>query len=185
MNLNQMKRYPTEEPVDAVVIGTGAGGAPLLAALASTNLSVVALEARRNWTPEDFTADEVAASGIYWLNERLSAGNGPQAFGANNSERTLRRMRKTLSMSDGHRSVMMTALEDEVQMRSRPMTTIEQEFDRTLWFFSKADSAAATALKSHPQLWLSSADQNVADFVCVAGSGTVVTDARQKRILGR
>lgn len=87
MNLHEMKRYPTHDTVDAVVIGTGAGGAPLIAALASAGLSVVALEAGRNWTPEEFTADESAASGIYWLNERLSVGNGPQAFGANNSGR--------------------------------------------------------------------------------------------------
>jgi choline dehydrogenase-like flavoprotein len=80
-----MKRYDLGDVVDAVVIGTGAGGAPLLARLASAGLSVVALEAGRNWTPEDYPADEVAASGIYWLGERLSAGDTPNAFGANNS----------------------------------------------------------------------------------------------------
>ena len=85
MNLDGMRRHPAGEAVDAVVIGTGAGGAPLLARLASAGLRVVALEAGRNWTPEEFPADEVAASGIYWLGERLSAGNTPQAFGGNNS----------------------------------------------------------------------------------------------------
>jgi choline dehydrogenase-like flavoprotein len=85
MNLDQMKRYSTSETVDAVVIGTGAGGAPLLASLARAGLKVVALEAGRNWDPETFTADEAAASGIYWLSERLAAGDAPQAFGANNS----------------------------------------------------------------------------------------------------
>ncbi len=71
--------------VDAVVIGTGAGGSPLLARLASAGLRVVALEAGKNHTPEDFPADELAASGIYWLGERLSAGGTPNVFGANNS----------------------------------------------------------------------------------------------------
>ena len=85
MNLAAMKRYETSDTVDAVVIGTGAGGAPLLARLASAGLSVVALEAGRNWNPEDFPADEIAASGIYWLGERLSGGETPEAFGANNS----------------------------------------------------------------------------------------------------
>jgi choline dehydrogenase-like flavoprotein len=85
MNFDDMKRYAVGDTVDAVVIGTGAGGAPLLARLASAGLSVVALEAGRNWTPETFPADEIAASGIYWLPERLSAGETPQVFGANNS----------------------------------------------------------------------------------------------------
>lgn len=80
-----MKRYRTDEVVDAVIIGTGAGGAPLLARLAEAGLRVVALEAGQNHAPEDYPADEIAASGIYWLGERLSAGETPQAFGANNS----------------------------------------------------------------------------------------------------
>ena len=81
-----MRRYGTGEVVDAVVIGTGAGGAPLLARLAAAGLKVVALEAGRNWTPgEDFATDEVAASELYWLGERISGGETPVAFGANNS----------------------------------------------------------------------------------------------------
>ena len=85
MNLAAIKHYAETDIVDAVVIGTGAGGAPLLARLASAGLSVVALEAGRNSTPEEFPADEIAAAGIYWLNERLSAGETPNVFGANNS----------------------------------------------------------------------------------------------------
>ena len=80
-----MRRHEPSETVDAVVVGTGAGGAPLLAELARAGLRVVALEAGRNRTPADFTPDEVAASDLYWLDERLSAGANPLAFGANNS----------------------------------------------------------------------------------------------------
>ena len=85
MNLENMRRYATSEIVDAVVIGTGAGGAPLLARLAGAGLRVVALEAGSNHTPEDYPADELAASAIYWLGERLSDGDAPNVFGANNS----------------------------------------------------------------------------------------------------
>ena len=80
-----MRRYAPHETVDAVVVGTGAGGAPLLAKLAAAGLRVVALEAGRNWNPADFAADETAAGDIYWLGERLSGGAMPQAFGGNNS----------------------------------------------------------------------------------------------------
>ncbi len=82
-----MRHYAETEDVDAVVIGTGAGGAPLLAKLAAAGLRVVALEAGPWFSSpaEDFATDEVAAAKIYWLDERLSAGETPIVFGANNS----------------------------------------------------------------------------------------------------
>lgn len=81
-----MRHYPRNEPVDAVVIGTGAGGAPLLARLAQAGLRVVALEAGRHWSPaRDFATDERAQSKLFWNDERLSAGDDPIAFGNNNS----------------------------------------------------------------------------------------------------
>lgn len=79
-------RHAEAEPVDAVVIGTGAGGAPLLARLADAGLRVVALEAGRRWNPaEDFATDERAQDTLYWHDERLSAGADPVHFGRNNS----------------------------------------------------------------------------------------------------
>ncbi|WP_267388184.1 GMC family oxidoreductase [Sphingomonas sp. GC_Shp_3] len=78
------KRYAPADVVDAVVIGTGAGGAPLAARLAQAGLSVVALEAGRTFRPDDHVADELAAD-IYWMEERLSGGTTPTAFGSNNS----------------------------------------------------------------------------------------------------
>ena len=78
--------YSTSETVDAVVIGTGAGGAPLLARLAAAGLKVVALEAGKHWNPaRDFATDEKAQEKLFWTDERLSAGNDPLPFGSNNS----------------------------------------------------------------------------------------------------
>lgn len=81
-----MNHYTTHEIVDAVVIGTGAGGAPLLARLARAGLRVVALEAGQHWNPaRDFATDERAQDKLFWNDERLSAGDAPVAFGRNNS----------------------------------------------------------------------------------------------------
>ena len=81
-----MRKYSVNDAVDAVVVGTGAGGAPLLARLAQAGLSVVALEAGQHWTPaRDFATDERAQSKLYWNDERLSAGRDPVHFGNNNS----------------------------------------------------------------------------------------------------
>ncbi|WP_062116400.1 GMC family oxidoreductase [Aureimonas sp. AU40] len=85
MRLDLMARYGLDETVDAVVIGTGAGGSPLLARLASAGLRVVALEAGSNRSQEEYAADETLSSDLYWMDERISGGSMPEAFGANNS----------------------------------------------------------------------------------------------------
>ncbi|GAJ28922.1 GMC family oxidoreductase [Acidomonas methanolica] len=78
-------RHALTDPVDVLVIGTGAGGAPVLAELARAGLKVVALEAGPRFTARDYTPDEITAATFYWREERLSAGETPQAFGGNNS----------------------------------------------------------------------------------------------------
>lgn len=81
-----MQRFRQHDTVDAVVIGTGAGGAPILAKLAEAGLKVVTLEAGIHWQPSaDFATDESAQEKLFWRDERLSAGKDPVAFGANNS----------------------------------------------------------------------------------------------------
>ena len=57
MNLEQMRTFTDDEIVDVVVIGTGAGGAPLTAELACKGLSVVALEAGRHFSLDELTPD--------------------------------------------------------------------------------------------------------------------------------
>jgi len=81
-----MPQFKTGEIVDAVVIGTGAGGAPILAKLAQAGLKCVALEAGPQWNPPtDFATDEPAQAKLFWTDERLSAGADPVQFGNNNS----------------------------------------------------------------------------------------------------
>ncbi len=79
------RRFDDHDVVDVVIVGTGAGGAPLLAELARSGLKVVALEAGPRFDPRQHTPDEATASEIYWLEERLSGGANPMAFGGNNS----------------------------------------------------------------------------------------------------
>ena len=81
-----MNTYDLHDEVDAVVIGTGAGGSPLLYRLAAAGLKVVAIEAGQSFdATTDFATDEVSQAKIFWMDERLSAGKDPLAFGNNNS----------------------------------------------------------------------------------------------------
>lgn len=87
MKLEGMRTHGTDDIVDVVVIGTGAGGAPLTAEFARRGLSVVALEAGRNFDLDDLTPDETEAVEINWMSDRLSGGGDPTAFGPSNSGR--------------------------------------------------------------------------------------------------
>ncbi len=80
-----MRRHGLEDVVDAVVIGTGAGGAPVLARLARAGLKVVAIEAGSFLEPHEYASDETAQSYLYWLDERITDGANAVAFGKNNS----------------------------------------------------------------------------------------------------
>lgn len=75
----------THAEVDAVVIGTGAGGSPLLARLAEKGLRVVALEAGSQHDPASWPTDERAQSHLFWNDDRASGGETPLALGRNNS----------------------------------------------------------------------------------------------------
>ena len=87
MNLSGMRLFDHADVVDVIVVGSGAGGAPLTASLASAGLRVVVLEAGPNFEPGDHTPDETEAVDIIWMDERLSGGETPTAFGPNNSGR--------------------------------------------------------------------------------------------------
>jgi general stress protein 26 len=90
---------------------------------------------------------------------------------------------KLWAMIRKHRFAMMTTRHAGNVLRCRPMTTIDREYDDSLWFFAKAESAVVEALASHPQVCLSYADSDDADFVSVAGPAAIVTDVSLKKEL--
>lgn len=90
---------------------------------------------------------------------------------------------KLWSMIHKYRFAMMTTQEAGDALRSRPMTTIDRDFDGSLWFFARADSAAVAALETHPQVSLSYSDSGAFDFVAVAGPAEIVTEVAKKKEL--
>ncbi|MBT0670597.1 GMC family oxidoreductase [Novosphingobium profundi] len=80
-----MREYGEDE-VDFVIVGTGAGGAPLAAKLAEQGFSVIAMDAGAFFRPlEDFASDEMHQRKLYWTDDRLVDGDNPLQLGANNS----------------------------------------------------------------------------------------------------
>ena len=85
-----MREYPEDEPVDFVIVGTGAGGGTLACKLAEYGFSVVALDAGPYWRPlEDFASDEMHQSKLYWTDERIVDGENPLQLGSNNSGKSV------------------------------------------------------------------------------------------------
>jgi choline dehydrogenase-like flavoprotein len=81
-----MREYQPSDEVDFCIIGTGAGGGVMAQRLASFGFSVVALEAGK-WhdSEHDMVSDEAGSGGLYWNDLRVTGGDEPLEFGANNS----------------------------------------------------------------------------------------------------
>ena len=86
----EMREYPTAEPVDAVIVGTGAAGGVMAQRLARYGFSVVALEAG-DWadSEEGMVSDERASRELYWMDARVTGGSWPLELGDNNSGKTV------------------------------------------------------------------------------------------------
>jgi general stress protein 26 len=92
-------------------------------------------------------------------------------------------MKTLATLLKKHRFAMLTTIETNDMLHSRPMTTIERDFDGTLWFFAKSDSATAGALRAKSSLCASYSEPKDSEFVCVSGEGSLVEDAGKKREL--
>ena len=75
-----------DEAVDFVIVGTGAGGGPLIAGLAEGGFSVVGFDAGPYFRPlEDFASDETEQDKLYWTDKRVVDGANPITMGGKNS----------------------------------------------------------------------------------------------------
>ncbi|HEY6455864.1 MAG TPA: GMC family oxidoreductase [Steroidobacteraceae bacterium] len=81
-----MREYSSDEAVDFVIVGTGAGGGTLACRLAELGFSVVAFDGGPFFRPlEDFASDETEQTKLYWLDHRIVAGANPITMGGKNS----------------------------------------------------------------------------------------------------
>src|ERR1044072_9184841 len=71
---------------------------------------------------------------------------------------------------------MLTTTEPDGTLRSRPMGTIDREFDGTLWFFTQDHAAKADEVRQDSHVNLSYAEPNDNLYVSVSGTAQVVRD---------
>jgi general stress protein 26 len=79
-------------------------------------------------------------------------------------------------MIRGINVAMLTTVEDDGSLRSRPMATQDTEFDGVLWFFTKLTSAKTHEILHDQHVNLSYADVDNERYVSVSGRATVIQD---------
>jgi general stress protein 26 len=77
---------------------------------------------------------------------------------------------------EGVRPAMMTTVDADGSLRSRPMWTQGDSFDGSLWFFTADDAPKADDLARNPQIGLSYAAPDKDLYVSVSGRAEVVDD---------
>jgi general stress protein 26 len=77
---------------------------------------------------------------------------------------------------------MLTTIEADGSLRSRPLQTVELDREGRLWFFTQARSPKSErAQAGDHQVSLSYADPRDADFASISGTARVVRDAGRMR----
>lgn len=79
---------------------------------------------------------------------------------------------------------MLTTLEPDGSLRSRPLETVEVDREGRLWFFTEASSPKSAAIEAHDhQVNLSYADPRDEDYASISGTARVVRDGKKMREL--
>lgn len=91
------------------------------------------------------------------------------------------------TMIKGIRVAMMTTLDDNGRLNSRPMATLSHAGfeDGTLWFFTRADSGKVSELDRHWRVNLAYAEPEKQDYVSLSGIAEVVHDSEKIHFLWR
>jgi len=78
---------------------------------------------------------------------------------------------------------MLTTVDEDGTLRSRPMGTQQVEFDGDLWFFTGADSAKVYEVRQEQQVNVSYADAKQQCYVSVSGLAQLVRDQQKMQEL--
>lgn len=92
-------------------------------------------------------------------------------------------VKKMLEMIRDVKYAMLTTSGDDGALRSRPLTTLEAEFDGTLRFLVGNDSDLARDVRARPQVNLGYADPGGSTYVSVSGAAAVRRDPARAKAL--
>jgi len=83
----------------------------------------------------------------------------------------------------GVRMAMLTTVEPDGALRSRPMATQEREFDGDLWFFTEASAHKVDEIQQNHQVNLSYEKPEDNLYVSVSGTAQLVRDSQKVKAM--
>jgi len=90
---------------------------------------------------------------------------------------------KIRDLIKGIRIAMLTTVEEDGGLRSRPMATQKEEFDGELWFFTSDETPKVGEIRKDRRVNLSYADPDDNRYVSLSGTARVVRDKEKAREL--
>ena len=94
-------------------------------------------------------------------------------------------VKKLADLIKGIRIAMLTTLEADGTLRSRPMATQDEEFDGFLWFFTRDDSPKVSEATPHRHVNVTYSDPHNNKYVSVSGSADLIRDKDKFKELWR
>ena len=92
-------------------------------------------------------------------------------------------MEQVAELIRGIRVAVLTTVDRDGELHSRPMATQDFGFDGTLWFFTAADSEKAAELEQDARVSVAYVDDDRARYVSLSGAARVVRDSEKMREL--
>lgn len=89
------------------------------------------------------------------------------------------KMEDLASLIKGIPIAMLTTVRSDGTLRSRPMATLEAEFQGSLWFFTRADSPKVGQVEEEGQVNVSYADAVENRYVSISGRAVLVLDLQK------
>jgi general stress protein 26 len=85
-------------------------------------------------------------------------------------------LEKVAAMIEDIKFAMLTTVEEDGTLRSRPMSTVEMDAEGNLWFFTALSSPKIDEIEQHREVNLSYMRTDKQEYVSISGTSTIVHD---------
>lgn len=85
-------------------------------------------------------------------------------------------IKKIADMIKGIKFAMLTTVEEDGALHSRPMTTQDTEFDGDLWFFTRADAPKVSEAEQHREVNVAFSDPEHSKYLSASGTAIMIRD---------
>ena len=92
-------------------------------------------------------------------------------------------IKKLAELMKGIKFAMLTTIEEDGSLHSRPMAAQQVEFDGDLWFFTRVSSPKVWESQQHRKVNVAFADPEKSKFISASGTATLIRDREKMKEL--